>query len=100
MFCRVSELRRKMVINVRNGSRLGCVWDLELDTAAAMVHAIIIRGKRRLLGLLGREEDLVIAWSDIAVIGEDTILVNCELPPYQPQQKHYGLFRILTEEDD
>ena len=39
--------------------------------------AIVIRGRYRLFGLLGREEDTVIPWEDIQVIGEDTILVRC-----------------------
>ena len=30
MMCRFSQLRRKEVINICDGSRLGCVGDLEL----------------------------------------------------------------------
>ncbi len=100
MFCRVSDLKNKIVINVRNGSRLGNVWDLELDTACSKVTAIILKGRLRLLGLLGREEPVVIPWEDIAVIGEDTILVNYTLPAYEPKGKPHRLFHILTEDDE
>lgn len=98
MYCRISDLKSKYVINVRNGSKLGYVCDVEIDTASAMVHSISIKGRLRLLGLLGREEDTVIRWSDIEVIGEDTILVNHTLPPSQPGKKPGGFLRILTED--
>lgn len=42
----------------------------------ARLTALVVYGRPRLFGLLGREEDIVIRWPDIQVIGEDTILVN------------------------
>ena len=42
----------------------------------ARLTSIVVYGRLRLFGLLGREEDIVIRWPDIQVIGEDTILVN------------------------
>lgn len=99
MFCRISDLRSKFVINVRNGGKLGYVSDVELDTVTATACALIIKGKLRLLGLLGREEDIVIRWEDIEVIGEDTILVNHSLPPNQDMPKRgHGWLHILTED--
>ena len=76
MNCRMADMRNKEVINIKDGTRLGSVCDIELDTRNARIYALIIYGKLRLLGLLGREEDLVIRWEDIEVIGDDTILVN------------------------
>ena len=99
MYCRVSDLKSKLVINVRNGGKLGHVSDVELDTASAMAVAITIKGRLRLFGLLGREEDIVIKWSEIEVIGEDSILVNYELPAHDPTEKGKRLFRILMEDD-
>ncbi len=32
MMCRITDLRYKDVINVRDGSCLGCVSDIEVDT--------------------------------------------------------------------
>ena len=62
MTCRMGDLRNKEVINVRDGSRMGYVCDLELDTAAAALTALVVYGKLRLFGILGREPDLVIPW--------------------------------------
>ena len=76
MFCRVTELHNKEVINVCDGMRLGCVDDVEVDTHTAQLVAIVLHGRPKALGLLGCEEDLVIPWKEIEVIGEETILVN------------------------
>ncbi|HCR43689.1 MAG TPA: YlmC/YmxH family sporulation protein [Ruminococcaceae bacterium] len=76
MNCSIADMRHKEVINVKDGSRLGCVCDLEIDTETARVVAIIIYGRLRFFGLFGREDDVIIKWQDIKVIGDDTILVN------------------------
>lgn len=75
--CRIAELRNKDVISIKDGTRLGYVCDVEVDTCSARVCAIVIYGKPKLLGLFGREDDCVIEWSEIEVIGPDTILVSC-----------------------
>jgi YlmC/YmxH family sporulation protein len=72
----MDDMRRKEVINVKDGSRLGPVCDIEINTADARINAIIIYGRLRLFGLLGREEDIIIQWKYIQIIGDDTILVN------------------------
>ncbi len=77
MNCRLADMRNKEVINVKDGMRLGCVCDVEIDTCTAKLCAIIIYGRLKCFGLLGREDDIVIRWCDIEVIGEDTILVCC-----------------------
>lgn len=76
MVCRLEELHRKEVISVKDGARLGFVGDVELDTDTAKLSAIVVYGKLRWLGLLGREEDQIIRWEDIQMIGEETILVR------------------------
>ena len=69
-------MRRKEVINVKDGMRIGYVCDVEIDTASAKVLAIVIYGRPRFFGLFGREDDIVIRWQDVQVIGDDTILVT------------------------
>ena len=80
MFCRITDMHDKEVINVCDGMRLGCVDDVEVDTCTAQLTAIVIYGRPKCLGLLGHEEDIVICWKEIEVIGEQTILVNHPLP--------------------
>ncbi len=76
MLCRLSDLRDKEVVNINNGSCMGCVSDVELDTCSARVTAIVIYGRSRLFGLLGRDEDIVFPWSAVKRFGEDIILVD------------------------
>ena len=76
MFCRITELHNKEVINICDGMRLGCVDDVEVDTHTAQLTAIVLHGRPKILGIMGCEEDTVIPWKEIEVIGEETILVN------------------------
>lgn len=75
MNCCITDLRNKEVISSKTGCRLGCVSDVEIDTCSGCIVAIIIWGRNKCMGLLGREEDIRICWKDIEVIGDDTILV-------------------------
>ena len=77
MECRVSELRYKEIINVSDGSRYGWVGDVDLESG--QVRALVVPGRLRLFGLLGREEDRVFPWEAVRRFGADTILV--ETPP-------------------
>ena len=85
LLCRVADFRYKDVVCVNDGTRLGCVCDVEIDTGTASLVSIVIYGKYRLFGLLGREDDIVIGWNDIQLIGEDTILVNYCCPVKRPR---------------
>lgn len=87
MLCRIVDLRDKEVVNVNNGSCLGAVSDVEIDTCCAKVQAIVIYGRMRCFGLLGREEDTVISWDNIQCIGEDTVLVRYNQPPNRSKKQ-------------
>ena len=84
MGCRMAELRSKEVISVKDGGRLGFVCDIEMDTETAAVTALVVYGRARLFGLLGQEEDTVIPWRDIEMIGGDIVLVKCPAPEKRP----------------
>lgn len=80
MNCCITDMREKEVINLKDGCRLGSVCDVEFDTCSGNIVAIIIFGKGKAFGLLGRGDDIKICWNDIKVIGDETILVDIELP--------------------
>jgi YlmC/YmxH family sporulation protein len=56
------------------------VCDIEFDTCSGCIVSIIVYGKAKCFGLLGRYEDIKICWNDIKVIGDDTILVDFDCP--------------------
>ncbi len=88
MNCCITDLCEKEIINLKDGTRLGNVNDVEIDTCTGKLIAIIICAKSKLFGLGGKEEDLRICWEQIEVIGDDTILVNIDCPPtYRPKPK-------------
>lgn len=76
MDTRVGELRRKEVINVVDGARYGYVGDVQVDLETGKVEALVVPGRLRLFGLLGREEEQVFPWTAVRRFGEDIILVE------------------------
>ena len=75
-----SELRKKEIINLCNGARLGFACDFEFNKCNAQITGLILEQNNGFLGL-GCGEIIVIPWCKIQCIGEDTILVN-----YSPQE--------------
>lgn len=86
MRTRIAELRWKEVVDVQNGSRFGYVEDLEVDLESGQVRALVLPGRRRLFGLLGREEDRYIPWESVRRFGEDAILVEHAPQPRPPRR--------------
>ncbi len=72
----VYELCERAVVNVCTGQNLGRVDDLTFDPSNACITGVVIYGRLKLFGLLGREEDTVIPWKDIEKVGEDVLLVR------------------------
>lgn len=89
MVCRFDDMRCKEIINIRTGCKLGFPDDIEFDTCTAKICKLIVFGKAKFFGLLGREEDFIIPWCDIDVIGQDTILVTCDFPNYTKNNKGF-----------
>ena len=48
--CRIVDLRHKQVVNVKDGTCLGCVDDMEIDMATAKLVSIIIYGRLKWFG--------------------------------------------------
>lgn len=82
MSCRIDELKNKQVVCVKNGCVLGYISDVAIDTENGRLEKIIIFGRPRFFGLLGREEDIIIPWQDIDVIGQETILITTDPSPF------------------
>ena len=70
-----ADLRKKEIINLCDGARLGYACDFEFDKCSAQIVGLLLEKNCGFLGLGGGEMYLV-PWCDIECIGEDTILVN------------------------
>lgn len=73
---RISELQMKDIINVSDGKRLGNIGDIEIDMNTGKIESIIISKQTRMLGIFGKDIEIVIPWKEIVKIGEDVILVR------------------------
>ena len=80
MNCSIAELRDKQVVCIKDGTILGYVCDVEVDIHNGCLVSIIIFTKKGMFSGIGKNDDIIIPWSNIEVIGQDTILVNWELP--------------------
>jgi len=92
MDTRIADLRYKEVISVEDGSRFGYVGDMEIDLDSGQVLALVVPGRRRLFGLLGRDADCYIPWNAVRRFGEDIILVEHTSPGRSPRRGQKGPF--------
>lgn len=76
---KLGDIREKEIININNGERMGYIYDFELDVDRGTIVAIVMAGGGKVLGLFGKNQDLVIPWHNIVKIGTDTILVDFNL---------------------
>ena len=72
----ITEMWNKEMVDIHSGSRYGCVGDLEIDMESGKIRALVVPGRLRLLGLLGRERERVFPWEAVRCFGEDIILVD------------------------
>lgn len=73
---KLSEIREKEIININNGERMGYIDDFELNLEKGRIDAIVIAGVGKVLGLFGRNSEIIIEWNNIVRIGIDAILVD------------------------
>lgn len=69
------ELREKEVINLCDGTRLGCPCDFEFNVYEGAITALIVTRPGGFLGF-SRANDIIIPWDKIECIGADAILVR------------------------
>lgn len=73
---RISEFQIKDIVNIGDGKRLGNMVDLIINPQAGSIEAIIVSNGGRMLGIFGKDEEIIIPWKKIKKVGEDVILVE------------------------
>ena len=76
MICRLEDLRKKEVIDILTGERLGYIDDVEMNVEKSAVQSFVIYGRERFFGIFGREDDVVIPCNEIKVVGNDVVLIK------------------------
>lgn len=73
---RISELRDKEIINIKDGTRIGLISDLEINLDKGCVEAIVLPVQGGFLSLFSKNKGYYIDWKKIVKIGVDVILVD------------------------
>ncbi len=76
--CSVNDIRNKEVINIKTGARLGFPSDIEIDIETGNLVSIVVPGNYRIMGLFGKDSDIIIKWEHIKTIGDDLIIIEME----------------------
>ena len=71
---RLSELQNKDIVNVNNGSKIGKIIDVLINTGGNM-EALIVQ-KNKIINVFNNSNEFEVKWSQIKKIGEDVILVT------------------------
>jgi len=74
----LSVLCQKDIISVATGRNIGRADDIEFSERTAVVENLVVFGRPKLFGLLGRGKDVRIPWSDVITVGQDVILINTQ----------------------
>ncbi|MBQ3009305.1 MAG: YlmC/YmxH family sporulation protein [Oscillospiraceae bacterium] len=72
----LSVLCEKDIISISTGRNIGRADDIEFNETTAKVENLVVFGRPKLFGLLGRGKDIRISWSDVITVGQDVILIN------------------------
>lgn len=74
----ISDLRLREIINIVDGHRLGLIKDIDIDLEEGKINALILPGAGggKFLGILGKEEEIIVPWNKIKKVGADVILVE------------------------
>ena len=72
----LSVLCQKDIISIVTGQNIGRADDIEFSEKTAVVENLVVFGRPKLFGLLGRGKDIKIAWTDVITVGQDVILIN------------------------
>ena len=83
-----SDLCSKDIISISTGRNIGRRDDIEFNEKTAIIDKLIIFGRPRLFGLLGRGKDIKINWTDIVTVGYDVILIKT--PAEKGTSEHPG----------
>lgn len=76
---KLSELKMKEVILIKDGKRLGFIDDLIIDIESGHIISLVIMERDAKSVFLKRTFERIIDWKSIVTIGKDTVLISEEM---------------------
>ena len=96
----LEELRKKEVIHMYTGEKLGYIDDVQLDLDSRTIRGFIICGRSCLGGLFRREEDLFIPCSSVRLYGKDVLLTeSAEKIGHNIQNQLFSTFKFRDNDN-
>jgi len=87
------DLSEKDVIQLKTGENLGRIDDLAFEDG--QITQVVLHGRARMFGLLGRDDDLFIPWAAVKTIGTDVIMVDAARKSHQKRLDVKSLKNLL-----
>lgn len=75
---RLSDLQHKDVVNIIDGSKIGNIIDIKIDSKGNM-EGLVVEKSKFIISMFTTKNEIEIKWEQIEKIGEDVILVNISL---------------------
>ena len=72
---RLSELQNKRIINVHDGSYIGEIIDININTDGH-IESLIVEKSKFLISRFTTKDEILIKWNNSEKIGEDVILTS------------------------
>lgn len=72
----LGELQSKDVVNVVDGSKLGKVTDMDIESATGKIVSITVQPNTRIMNFFSQNNTVVIPWNQIIKIGGEVVIVN------------------------
>ncbi len=70
------DLRQREVIDIDTAERLGFVYDVDVELETGLIRSVIVPRVHGIFRLFSKEQDYVIPWENIKVIGKEIILIR------------------------
>lgn len=70
------DFKHKEVVNITDAKKLGYVQDVTADLKTGIITSIIVPGTNKRFSIFSSDNEIIIPWEKIKVIGEEIILVE------------------------
>ncbi len=96
MSCLIEELQNKDVISIENGCKIGYVTDVEAEVCSGKISALIVSSVPSGFSIK-KPDTFRVCWSDIVVMGDETILVKNISPCAPCKKQNLGFLRLFSK---
>lgn len=76
---RLRTLRKKEVINLEDGRRIGYIHDADVDLQDGSIKALIVRVRASYMMGEGKNRELIIPFNRVVHSGGDVVIVRAEV---------------------